>query len=68
MGISLRSTMILTVSAGRQEVEFDGGTEDEVNTGIQASYTMGSISIQLLSTVLKVLVELQTKMQKHQFY
>ena len=45
MGISMAVNDDLTVSAGRQEVEFDGGTEDEVNTGIQASYTMGSISI-----------------------
>ena len=45
MGISLAINDDLTVSAGRQEVEFDGGAEDEVNTGIQASYTMGSISI-----------------------
>ena len=44
MGISMAVNDDLTVSAGRQEVEFDGGTEDEVNTGIQASYTMGSIS------------------------
>ena len=43
-GISMAVNDDLTVSAGRQEVEFDGGTEDEVNTGIQASYTMGSIS------------------------
>lgn len=44
MGISMAINDDLTVSAGRQEVEFDGATEDEVNTGIQASYTMGSIS------------------------
>ncbi len=45
MGISMAINDDLTVSAGRQEVEFDGVGEDEVNTGIQASYTMGSISI-----------------------
>ncbi len=45
MGISLAVNDDLTVSAGRQEVEFDGAGEDEVNTGIQASYTMGSISL-----------------------
>jgi outer membrane protein OmpU len=45
MGISLAVNDDLTVSAGRQEVEFDGVGEDEVNTGIQASYTMGSISL-----------------------
>ena len=44
MGISLAINDDLTVSAGRQEVEFDGAVDDEVNTGIQASYTMGSIS------------------------
>ena len=44
LGISMAINDDLTISAGRQEVEFDGGTEDEVNTGIQASYTMGSIS------------------------
>ena len=45
MGVSIAINDDLTVSAGRQEVEFDGVGEDEVNTGIQASYTMGSISI-----------------------
>jgi len=44
MGISMAINDDLTISAGRQEVEFDGGTEDEVNTGIAASYTMGSMS------------------------
>ena len=43
-GISVAINEELTVSAGRQEVEFDGVADDEVNTGIQASYTMGSIS------------------------
>ena len=43
-GISMAINDDLTVSAGRQEVEFDGAAEDEVNSGIQASYTMGSIS------------------------
>ena len=44
-GISVAINEELTVSAGRQEVEFDGVADDEVNTGIQASYTMGSISL-----------------------
>ena len=44
MGISLAINDDLTVSAARQEVEFDGAGEDEVNTGIAASYTMGSMS------------------------
>ena len=43
-GVSMAINDDLTVSAGRQEVEFDGGAEEEVNSGIQASYTMGSIS------------------------
>ena len=43
-GVSMAINDDLTISAGRQEVEFDGGAEDEVNSGIQASYTMGSIS------------------------
>ena len=45
MGISVAINEELTISAGRQEIEFDGVADDEVNTGIQASYTMGSISI-----------------------
>ena len=43
-GVSIAVNDDLTVSAGRQEVEFDGVADDEVNTGLQASYTMGSIS------------------------
>jgi len=45
MGISLAVNENLTVSAGRMETEIDGTVEDEINTGIQASYTMGSITI-----------------------
>tara|TARA_X000000950_G_scaffold282145_1_gene380292 strand:+ start:35 stop:976 length:942 start_codon:yes stop_codon:yes gene_type:complete len=44
MGVSLAINDDLTISAGRQSVEFTGAAEDEENTGIQASYTMGSIS------------------------
>ena len=44
-GISVAVNEDLSVSAGRQEVEFDGAADDEVNTGMMASYTMGSISI-----------------------
>ena len=44
MGVSVAINEELTISAGRQEVEFDGVADDEVNTGLQASYTMGSIS------------------------
>ena len=44
-GISVAINEDLSVSAGRQEIEFDGAADDEVNTGMMASYTMGSISI-----------------------
>ena len=44
-GVSIAINEDLSVSAGRQEVEFDGAADDEVNTGMMASYTMGSISI-----------------------
>ena len=44
MGVSVAINDDLTVSAGRQTVEFSSAAEDEENTGIQASYTMGSIS------------------------
>ncbi len=44
-GISIAVNEDLSVSAGRQEIEFDGAADDEVNTGMMASYTMGSISI-----------------------
>ena len=43
-GVSMAINDDLTVSAGRQEVEFDGAGDDEVNSGVQASYTMGSVS------------------------
>ena len=44
MGVSIAVNENLTVSAGRQ-VEIDTKADDEVNTGIQASYTMGSITL-----------------------
>ena len=44
-GISVAINENLSVSAGRQEIEFDGAADDEVNTGIGGSYTMGSISM-----------------------
>ena len=44
-GISLAVNDELSVSAGRQKIEFDGKSDDETNTGVMASYTMGSISI-----------------------
>jgi len=45
MGVSIAVNEDLSISAGRQEVEFDGTSADEVNSGIGASYTMGSISM-----------------------
>jgi len=44
-GISVAVNENLSVSAGRQEIEFDGAADDEVNSGMMASYTMGSIAI-----------------------
>jgi outer membrane protein OmpU len=44
-GITIAVNEDLTVGAGRQEIEFDGAADDEVNSGISASYTMGSISL-----------------------
>ncbi len=44
-GVSVAVNDELTVSAGRQVIEFDGQSDDETNTGVMASYTMGSISI-----------------------
>ena len=44
-GVSIAINDELSVSAGRQKIEFDGQSDDETNTGLMASYTMGSISI-----------------------
>jgi len=44
-GISLAVNENLSISAGRQVIEFDGTADDETNTGFNASYTMGSITI-----------------------
>ena len=44
-GVSIAVNENLSVGAGRQEIEFDGAADDEVNSGISASYTMGSIAI-----------------------
>jgi outer membrane protein OmpU len=44
-GVSVAINDELSVSAGRQVIEFDGAADDETNTGLMASYTMGSISI-----------------------
>ena len=46
-GISIAVNEELSVGAGRQEIEFDGAADDEVNSGISASYTMGSIALGL---------------------
>jgi len=35
----------LTISYGRQTVELQGKTEDEINSGFSASYTMGSMKL-----------------------
>ena len=44
-GITVAINEDLTVGAARQEIEFDGAADDEVNSGISASYAMGSIAI-----------------------
>ena len=44
-GISLAVNENMSISAGRQVIEFDGAADDETNTGFNASYTMGSITI-----------------------
>ena len=45
MGISIAINENLSVSAGRQDIDFDTIADDEENTGVQASYTMGSITL-----------------------
>ncbi len=44
-GITIAVNEDLSVGAARQEIEYDGAADDEVNSGISASYTMGSIAI-----------------------
>ena len=44
-GVSIAINENFSVSAGQQDIEFDGAAEDEKNSGIGASYTMGSISM-----------------------
>jgi outer membrane protein OmpU len=45
-GISFAVNEDLTVSMGRQEVDFGGsGLEDEESSGVSASYTMGGLTI-----------------------
>ena len=45
MGVSFAVNENLSVSAGRQKVEIDTAVDDEINSGVSASYTMGSITI-----------------------
>jgi len=44
-GISFAVNENLSLSAGRQSVDIDTTATEEVNTGISASYTMGSITL-----------------------
>ena len=65
VGVSIAVNDSLSVSAGQQSIEFDGTAEDEKNSGVGASYTMGSISIRVVSTSLRIKVDqLQQKMLK----
>ena len=45
MGVSFAVNENLSVSVGRQKVEIDTAADEEVNTGMSASYTMGSITV-----------------------
>jgi len=45
MGVSFAVNENLSVSLGRQTVEIKAAVEDETNTGVNASYTMGSITV-----------------------
>ena len=45
MGVSFAVNENLSVSAGRQKVEIETASDDEINSGVSASYTMGSITI-----------------------
>jgi len=44
-GISFAVNDDLSISAGSQTIDFDGVANDEENTGLSASYTMGSITL-----------------------
>ena len=44
-GISFAVNEDLTVSAGRQEVDFSGSLEDEESSGVSMSYTMGGMTV-----------------------
>ena len=45
MGVSIALNENMSVSAGQPTIEFDGTTEDQKDSGVGASYTMGSISM-----------------------
>ena len=45
MGASFAVNDDLTLSVGRQDVSIGTNATDEENTGISASYTMGSMSV-----------------------
>ena len=45
VGVSIAVNDSLSVSAGQLTTEFDGAAEDQKDSGIGASYTMGSISM-----------------------
>ena len=45
LGISVAVNENLSVSAGRQTVDITGTADDETNSGVMASYTMGSITL-----------------------
>ena len=44
-GVSVAVNETQSVSAGRQSVDITDAADDEINTGMSASYTMGSIKI-----------------------
>jgi len=45
VGVSIALNENMSVSAGQLTIEFDGATEDQKDSGVGASYTMGSISM-----------------------
>ena len=45
MGVSIAVNESLSVSAGRQTVDIADAADDETNSGVMASYTMGSITL-----------------------
>ena len=47
LGVSFAVNENLSVSTGRQKVEIDTADEDEINTGVSASYTMGGMTLSI---------------------